>query len=79
MKQQIIRDGMLWPGGYLQGPPGLSNAPAAAIVSEPALAKIEQEPLFWITPGITCVPSCSDLERVGTSGVERMDAGYEGE
>jgi type 1 glutamine amidotransferase len=45
----ILRDGMLWPSGYLQGPPGSPNTPPASIVSEPPLPKIEPEPLYWIT------------------------------
>ncbi len=42
----MLRDGMLWPGGYLQGPPG---SPPPAIVSEPSLPKIEPQPFYWIT------------------------------
>jgi hypothetical protein len=46
----ILRDGMLWPSGYLQGPPGSPNTPAVAIVSEPPLPKIEPEADYWIKP-----------------------------
>jgi len=45
----MLRDGMLWPGGYLQGPPGSPASLPPAIVSEPPLAKIEAQPLYWIT------------------------------
>ena len=43
----ILRDGMLWPGGYTQSAPGASPA---AIVSEPPLPPIEAQPFYWITP-----------------------------
>jgi type 1 glutamine amidotransferase len=46
----MLRDGMLWPSGYLQGPPGSPNTPAVAIVSEPPLPKIEPEADYWIKP-----------------------------
>jgi type 1 glutamine amidotransferase len=46
----ILRDGMLWPSGYLQGPPGSPNTPAVAIVSEPPLPNIEPEADYWIKP-----------------------------
>jgi type 1 glutamine amidotransferase len=46
----ILRDGMLWPSGYLQGPPGAPNTPAVPIVSEPPLPKIEPEAEYWIKP-----------------------------
>lgn len=46
----MLRDGMLWPSGYLQGPPGAPNTPALAIVSEPPLPKIEPEADYWIKP-----------------------------
>jgi hypothetical protein len=46
----ILRDGMLWPGGYFQAPAGPTNSPPPGIASEPPFEKIEQEPLFWITP-----------------------------
>jgi type 1 glutamine amidotransferase len=46
----ILRDGMLWPSGYLQGPPGSPNTPAVPIVSEPPLPKIEPEADYWIKP-----------------------------
>jgi hypothetical protein len=46
----ILRDGMLWPSGYLQGPPGAPNTPAVSIVSEPPLPKIEPEADYWIKP-----------------------------
>src|SRR5580700_5472288 len=42
----ILRDGMLWPGGYTQAAPGASPA---AIVSEPPLPPIEAQPFYWIT------------------------------
>ena len=40
----ILRDGMLWPDGYLQGPPGSPN-----IKSEPPFPKIDAQPFYWIT------------------------------
>jgi type 1 glutamine amidotransferase len=43
----ILRDGMLWPGGYTQSAPGASPA---AIISEPPLPPIEAQPFYWITP-----------------------------
>jgi type 1 glutamine amidotransferase len=48
----ILRDGMLWPGGYLQtqprvGPDGAVSTPP--LVSEPPLPKIDAEPFYWIT------------------------------
>lgn len=46
----MLRDGMLWPSGYLQGPPGSPNTPAVAIASEPPLPKIEPEADYWIEP-----------------------------
>jgi type 1 glutamine amidotransferase len=46
----MLRDGMLWPGGYLQGPPSSPNTPAVPVVSEPPLAKIEPEADYWIKP-----------------------------
>jgi type 1 glutamine amidotransferase len=46
----MLRDGMLWPSGYLQGPPGSPNTPAVAIVSEPPLPKIEPKADYWIKP-----------------------------
>jgi type 1 glutamine amidotransferase len=46
----ILRDGMLWPSGYMQGPPGAPNTPAVPIVSEPPLPKIEPEADYWIKP-----------------------------
>jgi hypothetical protein len=46
----ILRDGMLWPGGYFQGPTGPANSPPPGIASEPPYDKIEQEPVYWITP-----------------------------
>lgn len=45
----ILRDGMLWPGGYFQGPPGASAPAAASVISEPPLPKIESQPFYWIT------------------------------
>ncbi|MGB8537960.1 MAG: ThuA domain-containing protein [Acidobacteriaceae bacterium] len=45
----ILRDGMLWPGGYVAGPPGAPTPPITSIVSQPPLAKIETEPFYWIT------------------------------
>jgi type 1 glutamine amidotransferase len=44
----MLRDGMLWPSGYLQGPPGSPNTPPVSIVSEPPLPKIEPEADYWI-------------------------------
>jgi hypothetical protein len=41
----ILRDGMLWPGGYPQQGPGWPE-----IVSEPPLPKIDPKPVYWITP-----------------------------
>jgi type 1 glutamine amidotransferase len=46
----MLRDGMLWPSGYLQGPPGSPNTPPVSIVSEPPLPKIEPEADYWIKP-----------------------------
>jgi type 1 glutamine amidotransferase len=46
----MLRDGMLWPSGYLQGPPSSPNTPASSIVSEPPLPKIEPEADYWIKP-----------------------------
>jgi type 1 glutamine amidotransferase len=46
----MLRDGMLWPSGYLQGPPSAPNTPAVPIVSEPPLPKIEPEANYWIKP-----------------------------
>jgi type 1 glutamine amidotransferase len=46
----MLRDGMLWPSGYLQGPPGAPNTPAVPIVSEPPLPNIEPEADYWIKP-----------------------------
>ncbi len=46
----MLRDGMLWPSGYLQGPPSSPNTPAVSIVSEPPLPKIEPAADYWITP-----------------------------
>jgi hypothetical protein len=45
----ILRDGMLWPGGYFQAPTGPANSPPPGIASEPPFEKIDQEPVFWIT------------------------------
>src|SRR5271156_3206994 len=45
----ILRDGMLWPSGYLQGPLGSPGTPPTPVVSEPPLPKIEPQPLSWIT------------------------------
>jgi type 1 glutamine amidotransferase len=45
----ILRDGMLWPGGYLQGPPGSPNTPPPSIKSEPPFPKIDAQPFYWIT------------------------------
>jgi type 1 glutamine amidotransferase len=45
----MLRDGMLWPSGYLQGPPGSPNTPPPSFVSEPPLPKIEPQPDYWIT------------------------------
>ena len=45
----ILRDGMLWPGGYLQGPPGAPNTPPPSIKSEPPFPKIDAQPFYWIT------------------------------
>jgi type 1 glutamine amidotransferase len=46
----MLRDGMLWPSGYLQGPPGSPNTLPVSIVSEPPLPKIEPEADYWIKP-----------------------------
>ncbi|HEY4050365.1 MAG TPA: ThuA domain-containing protein [Acidobacteriaceae bacterium] len=47
----VLRDGMLWPGGYLQTQPqGPGSAAAPPIVSEPPLPEIDAKPFFWITP-----------------------------
>jgi hypothetical protein len=46
----MLRDGMLWPSGYLQGPPGSPNTPPVSIVSEPPLPKIEPEADYWLKP-----------------------------
>ena len=46
----MLRDGMLWPSGYLQGPPGSPNTPPVSIVSEPPLPTIEPEADYWIKP-----------------------------
>jgi type 1 glutamine amidotransferase len=46
----MLRDGMLWPSGYLQGPPSSPNTPAVSLVSEPPLPKIEPVADYWITP-----------------------------
>jgi type 1 glutamine amidotransferase len=46
----MLRDGMLWPSGYLQGPPGSPNTPPVSIVSEPPLPEIEPEADYWIKP-----------------------------
>jgi type 1 glutamine amidotransferase len=46
----MLRDGMLWPSGYLQGPPGSPNTQPVSIVSEPPLPKIEPEADYWIKP-----------------------------
>jgi type 1 glutamine amidotransferase len=45
----ILRDGMLWPGGYLQGPSGAPNTPPPSIKSEPPFPKIDAQPFYWIT------------------------------
>jgi type 1 glutamine amidotransferase len=45
----ILRDGMLWPGGYPQGPTGSSGSPSPEVVSEPPLPKMDIEPFYWIT------------------------------
>src|ERR1700723_1735889 len=45
----ILRDGMLWPDGYLQGPPGSPNTPPPSIKSEPPFPKIDAQPFYWIT------------------------------
>ncbi len=46
----ILRDGMLWPGGYLQGPGGAPASSATAITSEPPFDAVDMTPLYWITP-----------------------------
>jgi type 1 glutamine amidotransferase len=46
----MLRDGMLWPSGYLQGPPSSPNTPTGSIVSEPPVPKIEPVADYWITP-----------------------------
>jgi type 1 glutamine amidotransferase len=40
----MLRDGMLWPDGYLQQRPGDPE-----IISEPPLRPIEPHPVYWIT------------------------------
>lgn len=45
----ILRDGMLWPGGYFQVPSGSANSAQPSLVSEPPLTKIEAQPFYWIT------------------------------
>jgi hypothetical protein len=40
----MLRDGMLWPDGYLQRGPGWPE-----IVSDPPLPKIDTHPVYWIT------------------------------
>jgi hypothetical protein len=40
----MLRDGMLWPDGYLQQRAGWPE-----IVSEPPLPKIDPRPVYWIT------------------------------
>jgi type 1 glutamine amidotransferase len=45
----ILRDGMLWPGGYLQTQQGPGSASVTPIVSEPPLPEIDVRPFFWIT------------------------------
>jgi type 1 glutamine amidotransferase len=45
----ILRDGMLWPGGYYQGPVGSSGSAPVSMVSEPPLPKIDVQPSYWIT------------------------------
>ena len=45
----MLRDGMLWPGGYFQVPPGSPNTPPPSIKSEPPFPKIEAQPIYWIT------------------------------
>lgn len=46
----ILRDGMLWPGGYLQTQQGPGSPSVTPIVSEPPLPEINATPFFWITP-----------------------------
>ena len=46
----ILRDGMLWPGGYLQVPGGAPASSAETTKSEPPFDPIEMTPLYWITP-----------------------------
>jgi hypothetical protein len=41
----ILRDGMLWPNGYAAAVPG-----GRSIVSDPPLPRIEENPVYWITP-----------------------------
>src|ERR1700679_4066872 len=45
----ILLYGMVWPVGYVTGPPGAPPPSISSIVSQPPLAKIETEPFYWIT------------------------------
>jgi type 1 glutamine amidotransferase len=45
----MLRDGMLWPDGYYQGPPGSGNSAPPNLMSEPPLANIDAQPFYWIT------------------------------
>ena len=45
----ILRDGMIWPNGYA-APVGGGGRGAANIVSDPPLPRIEETPVYWITP-----------------------------
>ena len=44
----VLRDGMLWPDGYMAATGSGGNTPK--IVSDPPLPKIESDPYYWITP-----------------------------
>ena len=43
----ILRDGMVWPNGYAAPAAG---GRGAAVVSDPPLPHIEENPVYWITP-----------------------------
>jgi len=42
----MLRDGMLWPGGYA----GAGGRGTPAVVSDPPLPPMEEKPAYWITP-----------------------------
>jgi type 1 glutamine amidotransferase len=43
----ILRDGMVWPNGYAAPAAG---GRGAAVVSDPPLPRMEETPVYWITP-----------------------------